>query len=80
MANSENQQQPFATNVTIARTTFANNHADDKESGDIYIWRDVDNQGTVPCLTPGKACDSSGNTTRCCVHGNGTWTVTLPSN
>ena len=53
--NSNSQQDPFATNVTISRTAFVNNHADNNFGSDIYVWRG-DNQGAVPCPTPGKLC------------------------
>ena len=77
---SASRQDPFATNVTISRTAFADNHAD-ATGDDIEIWRDGDNQGAVPCPAPGKACPGPWHdgTTRCCIDGDGTWNLTLPS-
>ena len=77
---SDSQQHPSATNVTISRTTFADNHADYHMGDDVYIWRD-NNQGAVPCSPPGEACDAYDGTTRCCFADNDeSLTVTLPSN
>ena len=80
---SGNQQQPFATNVTISRTAFGDNHADGNggtDGNDVYIWHD-NNQGAVPCPAPGTACDAYSGTTRCCIDGDyASLNVTLPSN
>ena len=55
--HSVSQQDPFASNVTISRTTFADNHA--VLGDDIDIYRDI-NLGAVPCPAPGKAWKSAG--------------------
>ena len=67
-------------NITITRTTFATNHAYNNLGNDIYIWRNPPNQGAVPCPAPGKGCDVQQGTTMCCLDGDGTWNLTLPSN
>ena len=82
LLNSESQQDPFATNVTITRTAFADNHADNAYNiaDDIYIWR-KNNLVAVPCPAPGKGCDTHDGTTRCCFDGGyESLTVTLPNN
>ena len=80
MVKTENQDVT-ETDVTITRTTFADNHADAPWGDDILVWRDGDNQGAVPCPTPGKVCDKHGRTTSCCFDDHyESLTVTLPSN
>ena len=82
---SDNQFDPFADNVTITRTTFANNHAD-TAGDDIFIRRDALGAAScpaVPCPAPGKACKAaSGDATPCCFDFDGeeSPTLTLPSN
>ena len=72
-------QHPFKTNVTIKRSTFANNHAN-ADGDDIFVWLG-NHLGTVPCPAPGKGCDARSGTTRCCIDGgNESLTVTLACN
>eukprot|EP01045_Picozoa_sp_COSAG04_P001471 COSAG04_NODE_50_length_31170_cov_2.965080_2_plen_229_part_00 len=67
--SSLSMQDPFSSNVTISRTTFADNHAGTHLGDDINIWHG-------PCPAPGKACGTS-----CCFDGgNESLTVTLPTN
>ena len=63
---STDEQQPFQAKVTISRSTFAGNRA--QQGGDIKVVGG-------PCPAPGTACGSS-----CCFDGDYTsLNVTLPS-
>eukprot|EP01047_Picozoa_sp_COSAG01_P063226 COSAG01_NODE_8157_length_2898_cov_1.780993_2_plen_414_part_00 len=74
-----NLLHPFAANVTISRTAFADNHVDNHVGhgfgGDIRIYYYNNNQGAVPCPPPGKlqlpGCSFDGDYE--------SLTVTLPS-
>ena len=64
--HSQGSQHPFRANVTITRSTFSDNVA--QQGGDIKVVGG-------PCPAPGKACGPS-----CCFDGDyASLNVTLPS-
>ena len=82
---SENRSHPFASNLTITASRFANNSAFERVGNDTHIMRKGDNHGAVPCPPPARACEKQGTekqgTDRCCLDGDfhSGLNLTLPS-